>query len=76
MSGTISPFPLHDRGYERREWLAVDAACEEADILMDHDCASAPDPAVVDLALDDNMCLREEILKLREQVEKLRERHL
>uniref|UniRef100_A0A3P9LCI0 THAP domain-containing protein 1 n=1 Tax=Oryzias latipes TaxID=8090 RepID=A0A3P9LCI0_ORYLA len=29
------------------------------------------DPAVVDLALDDNMSLRDEILKLREHVEKL-----
>ena len=38
---------------------------------MDHDYASVPDPAVVDLALDENMSLREENLKLREQAEKL-----
>ncbi|XP_023813355.1 uncharacterized protein LOC111947752 isoform X2 [Oryzias latipes] len=46
-------------------------AGEKADIPMDHDYASASDPAVVDLALDDNMSLRDEILKLREHVEKL-----
>ncbi|XP_038571128.1 uncharacterized protein LOC119900345 isoform X1 [Micropterus salmoides] len=37
--------------------------------LLDHDYASAPDPAVVDLALDENMSLREEILQLRKQIE-------
>ena len=48
-----------------------DAVCEKAYIPMDHDYASAPDPAVVDLALDDNMSLRDEILKLREHAEKM-----
>ncbi|KAK9973148.1 hypothetical protein ABG768_023892 [Culter alburnus] len=59
--------------WERRERPPPDddTAGEEADMLVDHDYASAPDPAVVDLAFDDNMSLREEILKLKEQVEKL-----
>lgn len=34
-------------------------------ILKDHDYASAPDPTVVDLALDENVSLGEEILELR-----------
>ncbi|XP_059378191.1 uncharacterized protein LOC132114069 [Carassius carassius] len=46
-------------------------AGEKADILMDHDYASASDTAVPLSTLDDSMSLRDEILKLREHVEKL-----
>lgn len=58
---------------ERREQPAEDdAPGEEADtILEEHDCASALGPALVNLALDKNMSLREEILQLRKQIEKL-----
>ncbi len=44
---------------------------DDDEVCMDHDYASAPDPAAIDLALDDNMSLRKEIHRLREQVEKL-----
>ncbi|XP_014896595.1 uncharacterized protein ftr97 [Poecilia latipinna] len=37
----------------------------------EHDYASAPDPAVVDLVLEENDALREEIRQLREQAESL-----
>ncbi len=62
--------------WERRERppppvLEDDTAVDNDEVCMDHDYASAPDPAAVDLALDDNMSLREEIRRLREQVEKL-----
>ncbi|XP_050928033.1 uncharacterized protein LOC108900981 [Lates calcarifer] len=39
--------------------------------VRDHDYASAPDPAVVDLALQENATLKEVVLKLRKRVEKL-----
>ncbi len=62
--------------WERRERpqpqvLEDDTVVDYDEVCMDHDYASAPDPAAVDLALDDNMSLREEIHRLREQVEKL-----
>ena len=45
---------------------------EEAKAIhSDHDYASAPDPAVVNLALEEHRSLGEEILQLRTQIEKL-----
>ena len=38
---------------------------------MDHDYVPAPDPAVVDLVLEENASLRAEIRQLRGQVESL-----
>ncbi|KAF4096068.1 hypothetical protein G5714_023671 [Onychostoma macrolepis] len=51
--------------------LEDDTAVDDDDVCMDHDYASAPHPTAVDLVLDDNISLREEIVRLREQVEKL-----
>uniref|UniRef100_A0A087X8K1 THAP-type domain-containing protein n=1 Tax=Poecilia formosa TaxID=48698 RepID=A0A087X8K1_POEFO len=39
--------------------------------IKEHDYASAPDPAVVDLVLEENDALREEVRQLREQAESL-----
>ncbi|XP_042260975.1 uncharacterized protein LOC121892169 [Thunnus maccoyii] len=60
-------------GWERSERPAVqDTSGKKVDkIPPDHDYAAAPDPAVVDLALDENTSLREEILQLRKQIERL-----
>ena len=41
------------------------------DVSMEHDYASDPDPAVVDLVLEENASPREEIRLLRGQVESL-----
>ena len=38
---------------------------------LDHDYASLPDPAVVDLALEENQSLREEIDRLREETSQM-----
>ena len=60
--------------WKRRERPAADddTPNEEAIAIPgDHDYISAPDPAVVDLALEENTSLREEILKLRTQIKKL-----
>ncbi|KAI4885065.1 hypothetical protein NFI96_000864, partial [Prochilodus magdalenae] len=49
---------------------------KEADTLPgDHDYASAPDPAAVDLVLEENTLLREEVLQLKQQIEKLTLEH-
>ncbi|XP_014836619.1 PREDICTED: uncharacterized protein LOC106914384 [Poecilia mexicana] len=39
--------------------------------IKEHDYASAPDPAVMDLVLEENDALREEVRQLREQTESL-----
>ncbi|KAI4897655.1 hypothetical protein NFI96_006200, partial [Prochilodus magdalenae] len=41
----------------------------------DHEYASAPDPAAVDLVLEENTLPREEILQLKQQIEKLTLEH-
>ena len=43
----------------------------DASGLDDHDCAVGPDPAFVDLVLEENAALREETRQLRQQVESL-----
>lgn len=49
-----------------------DTSGKEADTVPeDHGYASPPDPAGVDLALDENLSLREEILQLGQEVERL-----
>ena len=60
--------------WERSEQPAAegDTPNEEAIAIPgDHDYASAPNPTVIDLALEENTTLREEILQLRMQIEKL-----
>ncbi|XP_060917346.1 uncharacterized protein ftr97 isoform X2 [Labrus mixtus] len=72
--------PLSGQAGERREVCErrerpveeQDTSCEEAaGITHDHDYAAAPDPALVDLALDENKALRSEIDQLRKQVQTL-----
>lgn len=57
--------------WERRERLPDDdTPSQEADAIpIDHDYALAPDPIVVNLALEANASLREEILQLRKLLE-------
>ncbi|KAI4872544.1 hypothetical protein NFI96_005969 [Prochilodus magdalenae] len=63
--------------WERRKRPTEDdTPVKEADTLPgDHDYASAPDPAAVDLVLEENTLLREEILQLKQQIEKLTLEH-
>ncbi|KAI4882773.1 hypothetical protein NFI96_009365, partial [Prochilodus magdalenae] len=70
--------PLSRPGvWERRKRPTEDdTPVKEADTLPgDHDYASAPDPAAVDLVLEENTLLREEILQLKQQIEKLTLEH-
>ncbi|XP_037539687.1 spatacsin [Nematolebias whitei] len=63
--------------WERRERPPPEDSEEEdgttasVDVLKDHEYAATPDPAVVDLVVEENNHLREEIRQLREQVESL-----
>uniref|UniRef100_A0A3B3UN88 THAP domain-containing protein 1 n=1 Tax=Poecilia latipinna TaxID=48699 RepID=A0A3B3UN88_9TELE len=62
--------------WERRKRPLPEDSEEEANppanvCTKEHDYASAPDPAVVDLILEENNTLREEIRQLRKQVESL-----
>uniref|UniRef100_A0A3B3U6I5 THAP domain-containing protein 1 n=1 Tax=Poecilia latipinna TaxID=48699 RepID=A0A3B3U6I5_9TELE len=62
--------------WERRKRPLPEDNEEEANppanvCTKEHDYASAPDPAVVDLILEENDALREEIRQLRKQVESL-----
>ncbi|KAI4876237.1 hypothetical protein NFI96_011018 [Prochilodus magdalenae] len=76
--GNNFPVPLSSPGvWERRKRPTEDdTPVKEADTLPgDHDYASAPDPAAVDLVLEENTLLREEILQLKQQTEKLTLKH-
>ncbi|KAI4881187.1 hypothetical protein NFI96_027253 [Prochilodus magdalenae] len=76
--GNNFPVPLSRPGvWERRKRPTEDdTPVREADTLPgDHDYASAPDPAAVDLVLEENRLLREEILQLKQQIEKLTLEH-
>uniref|UniRef100_A0A3B3UUJ4 THAP domain-containing protein 1 n=1 Tax=Poecilia latipinna TaxID=48699 RepID=A0A3B3UUJ4_9TELE len=62
--------------WERRKRPLPEDSEEEANppanvYTKEHDYASAPDPAVVDLVLEENNALREEIRQLRKQMESL-----
>ncbi|KAI4896128.1 hypothetical protein NFI96_026375, partial [Prochilodus magdalenae] len=63
--------------WERRKRPTEDdTPVKEADTIPgDHNYASAPDPAAVDLVLEENTLLREEILQLKQQIEKLTLEH-
>ncbi|KAI4904789.1 hypothetical protein NFI96_016108 [Prochilodus magdalenae] len=72
------PVPLSRPGvWERRKRPTEDdTPVKEADTIPgDHNYASAPDPAAVDLVLEENTLLGEEILQLKQQIEKLTLEH-
>ncbi|XP_054877789.1 uncharacterized protein LOC129352697 [Poeciliopsis prolifica] len=67
--------PLPPPGvWESRKRLPPEGSVEDPPAKVctkEHDYASAPDPAIVDLVLEDNYVLWEEVCQLREQVESL-----